>query len=418
MTKLRGQAGLALRTRAFARCLAAALLGVVWVGCRQGQVAVGESSPRARVELRDLVETCAEDGFLEPAKVAAIPAEFEARVLEVCVREGDRVRAGDVLVRLNPAELAARLRAAEAEARAAQVKREALRFRREGLDRLEADQQWARAELEFAEADRAARLQEELALAGLASDRERDAARSRRDAARAGLEAAALRVDEVESGIFASPEIAELDARLARLDLELDQLRKRAGACAVTAPFDGVVLFLDRGLKRLHIPEGGARFQPEQGGVMAIVADVDAMTVAAEFFERDVARLKPGLPVLVTARHAPGRTFEGVIAAIGRQGKRHGQTAVVPVEVSVPNPDHALMAGLTAEIRVVTGERRAVPSLPVAFVGHDAEGRAVWRVKPGGRIERAAVTTGLTDGRFVEIVSGLREGDEVAMESP
>ncbi len=241
---------------------------------------------------------------------------------------------------------------------------------------------------------------------------------SRRDAANAGYELATMRLDEVGSGLAASPEIAELDARIERINIELEQLRKRASTCVITAPFDGIVLFLDRGLKRLHIPEGGARFQPEQGGVMAIVADVDVMIVVAEFFERDVARLKPGLPVMVSARHAPGRSFNGVIESIGRQGKRHGQTAVVPVEVSVPNPEHVLMAGLTAEIRVITSERRATPALPTAFVSRDGARHTVWRAQAGNRFERVAVSTGVTDGHFIEIVSGLNEGDEVAMEQP
>ena len=394
------------------------LFALALTGCHNSETPQNKQPARARVELRDIIETSAEDGFLEPAKIAAIPAEFDARVLEICVREGDRVKTGDVLLRLNPAELQARLGAAEAEERALKIRREALRFKREGLDRLEADQQWAKAELEFVEADCAARLQDELAAAGLASERERLVALSRRDAARAGFDAAALRIDELESGISASPELAELDARIERLNLDIDLLRKRVKSCSVTAPFTGVILFLDRGLKRLHIPEGGAVFRPEQGGVMMIVADIDTMTVAVEFFERDVARLKPGLPVIVTARHAPNRTFSGVISAIGLQGKRHGQTAVVPVEITVPNPNHALMAGLTAEIRVVTGERRAVLSLPAAFICNDAEGQAAWRTGRNNRLERIAITTGLTDDHFVEILSGLREGDEIVMEFP
>ena len=67
---------------------------------------------------------------------------------------------------------------------------------------------------------------------------------------------------------------------------------------------------------------------------------------------------------------------------------------------------------------MVTGERRSVPALPVAFVGRDSDGRFAWRVGRDARLERVALETGLSDGHYIEVVSGLREGDIVAMESP
>ena len=58
-------------------------------------------------------------------------------------------------------------------------------------------------------------------------------------------------------------------------------MRKRVETCAVTAPFDGVVIFMDR-FSACTFPRR-REVQPEQGGVMAIVADTDSMNVAAEF---------------------------------------------------------------------------------------------------------------------------------------
>ena len=365
------------------------------------------------VQKRDLAETCVEDGILEPMRVAAVPIDPGLRVLEVLIKEGESVSSGKALLRVDASELVERLKIAEAEVAALELRRRVLQERRETVDIVEAGQQADKALADADETDRSARLKLDLYKLGLASRNELDAAMARRDAAESALQSALFRLHEIEDDAL-SPELADLGAKLSRARLDLDLLGKRRQKAEPIAPFDGVVLTLDKSLRQ-PLPPDGAPIIPEQGPAL-VVGDIASMRVTAEFFERDVARIQPGQAVTVTATHVPGRIYEGTVSMIGMKGRRHGQTAVVPVEVIVQNADRRLKVGLTAEVRILVDSRQGALAIPVAFVRHSDKGPHVLRLNHDNKPERVGVELGLTDGEYAEIRSGLVEGDRVIRE--
>lgn len=376
----------------------------------------GAASPApdvAAVQKRDMAEACVEDGVLEPTRVASIPIDPALRVLEVLVHEGEAVKSGKALLRADFSELDGRLRIAEAEVAALELRRRILQERRETVDIVEAEQQADKARAEADEAGRAARLKLDLHGLGMASRNERDAALARRDAAESALHSALFRLHEIE-GAPISPEMADLDAKLLRARIDLDLLGKRLKKAAPIAPFDGVVLALDKSLRQ-PLPPDGATIMVERGPAL-LVGDIASMRVTAEFFERDAARIRVGQPATITATHVPGRAYEGFVSMTGMKGRRHGQTAVVPVEVIVQNPDLRLKAGLTAEVRIQVDSRQGALAIPAAFVRHSDKGPHVLRIGPGGKAERIGVELGLTDGEYTEVRSGLGEGDRIIRE--
>lgn len=365
------------------------------------------------VQKKDIAETCVEDGILEPMRLATIPIDPELRVLEVLVHEGESVSSGKALLRVDASELAERLRIAGTEVAALELRRQVLQKRRETVDIAEAAQQVDKARADADEAARSAGLKLEMYRLGLASRNERDAAMARHDSAESALETALFHLHEIESNAL-SPELADLDAKLGRARLDLTLLKKRSQKSEPIAPFAGVVLTLDKSLRQ-PLPPDGAPIIPEQGPAL-VIGDIASMRVTAEFFERDVARIRPGQAVTITAMHVPGRTYEGTVTLIGMKGRRHGQTAVVPVEVIVQNADLRLKSGLTAEVRVQIDSRHGALAIPVAFVRHSDKGPYVLRLSLGEKPERTGVELGMTDGEFTEIRSGLAEGDRVIRE--
>lgn len=365
------------------------------------------------VQKKDMAENCVEDGILEPIRTAAIPIDPGLRVLEVLVHEGDSVKSGQALLRVDSSELEGRRRIAENEIAALELRRRVLQARRETVEIVEAAQQADKAQADADEAGRAANLKQNLYGLGLASRNERDAALARRDSAESALQSALFRLHEIEDAAL-SPEMAELDAKLLRARMDLDLLGKRLDKAKPIAPFDGVVLILDKSLRQ-PLPPDGAEIAVGHGPAL-LIGDIASMRVTAEFFERDVARIRSGQPVTITATHVPGRAYEGVVSMIGMKGRRHGQTAVVPVEVIVQNPDLRLKAGLTAEVRIQVDSRQGALAIPVAFVRHSGNGPHVMRLNPGGKPDRIGVELGLSDGEYSEVRAGLREGDRVIRE--
>ena len=143
---------------------------------------------------------------------------------------------------------------------------------------------------------------------------------------------------------------------------------------------------------------------------VVVVADIRQLKLAAGVSEMEAGRLKTGMPALVSVPAKPGETFTGQIAAIVPevdQRNRHFR-----IEVRVPNAEGALLAGMYASARLVLAQADQALLVPrEAIVLRDGQ-RMVLRVD-GDKVVPVAVVEGLTDGRLVQIVSGLAAGDQV-----
>jgi membrane fusion protein (multidrug efflux system) len=177
----------------------------------------------------------------------------------------------------------------------------------------------------------------------------------------------------------------------------------------VRAPFAAVV-------HRLEL-EPGAYLRP--GSEVAQLVDLSTVEVGIEVTDRQVVALQVGQPVWVEVPVYAGERFEGTIAALGRAAQEG--TRKYPVTVRLPNPDEKLLPGMvtTAHLRLAA----AAPSLkiPREAVRREFEIEYVFVLEPdeSGRARarrRRVVTRSVPFApETVEIVSGLRDGERVAV---
>ncbi len=143
---------------------------------------------------------------------------------------------------------------------------------------------------------------------------------------------------------------------------------------------------------------------------VVVVADIQELKLEAGVSEMEAGRLKIGMPARVSVQAKPGETFTGQIAVIVPevdQRNRHFR-----IEVRVPNREGALLAGMYASARLVLAQADQALVVPrEAVVTRDGQ-RMVLKIE-GDKILPVVVVEGLSDGRQVQIVSGLRAGDEV-----
>jgi cobalt-zinc-cadmium efflux system membrane fusion protein len=143
---------------------------------------------------------------------------------------------------------------------------------------------------------------------------------------------------------------------------------------------------------------------------VVVVADIRQLKLEAGVSEMEAGRLKTGMPALVSVQAKPGETFTGQVAAIVPevdQRNRHFR-----IEVRVPNAEGALLAGMYASARLVLAQADEALIVPrEAVVARDGQ-RVVLRIN-GDTVAPVAVVEGLSDGRVVQIVSGLTAGDQV-----
>jgi HlyD family secretion protein len=350
------------------------------------------------VERRDLVEIVTASGNIRARRTVDISSDVSARVSELLVDEGDDVRAGQTLLRLQPDQYRASLSRsqaslAQAEAQRAQQDANLIRARRD-LDRL-------------------------LQL------RQRDSllvSRQQVDDATTTLEVAEATLSSAEHGVA--------QARAA-VDEAQDQLSKTI----FTAPIAGKVT-------RLNVEEGetviiGTMNNP--GSLVLTISDLSVIEIVVQVDETDVSAIALGDSAVIRIDAFPGREFVGRVTEIGNsaitppggQGQQAGQQAAIDFEVvlTLDETDAPLRPDLSATADIVVESRADAVSVPIiamtvredtTWVSEDTsssgdEPREIEGVflARGGRATFTPVEIGIAGQEYFEVLSGLNVGDTV-----
>lgn len=333
----------------------------------------------ARVERRDLSLRREATGYLEPSRRVQVAAEAAGRVVERRVREGERVAAGQVLVRLDPRDRILEVREAEAEW---------LKIRAQYAVEYEREPGTEAAAAPPAVAPEA-REAEHLFAQGLISRQELTEARRRQETA--GL-LSGRRQGEIRA---ATSGLVQAEQRLERARLALERTE-------IIAPFAGRVADL--------AVEPGQ--QIAAGQALLTLLEDERLEVDVDVLEADVVHLHPGAPARVRVPALDDLVLEGTVHTINPLVDP--ETGTGRVTVILPNPRGRLMSGLFAYVELETGRLANRLQVPVTAVLERQDRQLVFRIE-NGRALWTYVTTGARSGDWVEITDGLAEGDRVAV---
>lgn len=193
---------------------------------------------------------------------------------------------------------------------------------------------------------------------------------------------------------------------------------KNLGYATIFSPIDGVVLSID-------VDEGqtvAASFSTPT--LFTIANDLRNMQVIANVDEADIGQVKGGQRVTFTVDAFPNDIFEGSITQVRLQPTTESNVVTYEVVVNAPNPDLILMPGLTANITVYTMELDdvlVVPNKALRFVPGEGnvntsmgKTHTIWLSK-AEELVPVEVTTGVSDGIYTQITSGIKDGDVVVV---
>ena len=185
----------------------------------------------------------------------------------------------------------------------------------------------------------------------------------------------------------------EIDMQLAQEALEQTYLR---------APFAGVVTVVN--------VEPGQSVSTNEAVVQLMDDSVFQVQVSVD--ELDIAQVEVGQPATIRLDADPSRVRQGVVQEVSLVANVQGGVVTVPVTVRFLETDPFLRPGYTATVSITVASARNVPVVPVEAIWEDGDVRTVTRIV-NGEPEIVAVETGLSDGVWVEIRSGLNIGDQV-----
>jgi len=337
----------------------------------------GPALPAYRIEAGPLVQTVVATGRVISTSRSQVGSEITGTVVERRVKEGDVVRAGDVLAVLRADDLTARLR--EAEAALLQLQRDT---------RPRAEAALRQAEVQLAQAERERRRREDLFQRQLIA----------REAQEQAVEIEAVARSVVEQARAAASAAAAGGSQELQLRERIAAARALLARTQIRAQSAGVVLTRNA--------EPGDLVQP--GRVLFEIARSGATEIEVLVDEKNLAQLAIGQSALCVADAWPDRPFPATITFIAPAIDPARGTVVVRLAVE-PVPDY-LRQDMTISVNVETGRRDNALAVP-----NDAlldAGAAVLVVREG-RLARQAVRTGLAGLAMTEVLEGLAAGDLV-----
>jgi RND family efflux transporter MFP subunit len=347
------------------------VLAVFTVACSGGAAPAPEPSAAAATPItvdvpvatatRGTIEQSLDlSGTLTPRARVAVKPRLPGTLERVLVDIGDPVTAGQPVATLDRREIDAQADAATASVAVA----------RAGLETAEAS--LSNAQLEF---DRARVLFDKGALP-----------RQRLDGAQTAHRAALAQRD-LATATLAQAEAAQRRAREFQRDTTL------------TSPVTGFVV------ERNYDPGAMPTDRP-----VVVVADLRQMKLEAGVSELEAGRLRPGMKARVEVQAKPGQVFEGEVANIAPEvSERNRQFRV---ELRVPNDNRLLLSGMYATARIIESDQTDALLVPTdAIVTRDGV-RVAIRIE-GDQAVPVSVTEGARDGRHIQVLSGLKAGDQV-----
>jgi RND family efflux transporter MFP subunit len=329
-------------------------------------------------------------GYVVAQRRAAVSSKATGRLIELRVREGSAVRAGELIGRLDASDVQAAIVAAQAGQRQAEA---GLLQAQAALRQAEVEQGNAQAELQ-----RVLGLQAQ----GFVSAQAVDAARRRADAAGAGTAAAQAGIAAARGGIAAAA--AQLGVQA------VNQANTE-----IRAPFDGVVLVKNANVGDMITPFSSAA--GAQGAVVTM-ADMATLEVEADVSESNVGQVGIGMPVEIALDALPATRFRGSVVRIVPTVDR--AKATVMTKVRFEQIDPRVLPEMSAKVvflaqRPADADFQAVLAVnPKTVVERDGA-RLVFRLR-GDAVEAVPVVPGRVLGDALEITgSALKAGDRLVL---
>jgi HlyD family secretion protein len=347
-----------------------------------------------------LVSTISTNGRVEPEVNYELHTPIATTVKAVYVQPGDQVAAGKLLLVLDDVQARARQATAESGVKAAQAALEAATHNGTRQERQMAAADETRARLERDDARRGLEALTKLNSTGAASLSEVASARQRLDAAEANLHA----LEQNASSRYSPAEVERARAALVDAQANLAAARQVIAQSAMRAPAAGTVYSLDAGPTEFV----------EEGKLVLQLADLHHERVRAYFDEPEIGRLAVGQKIQIKWDAKPGRIWNGHIERTPVTVINLGTRSVGEVLVKIDDADGELLPDTNVTATVTISSEPNALGVPREAL-HSENGKTFVYKVVNGSLQRTYVATGTINLTQVAILSGLVEGDLVAI---
>jgi HlyD family secretion protein len=379
--------------------LAAIVVGVIILAAfmsRRREVPV-HTAKAGRETISATVQT---NGKIEPINSFEAHSPAATAVKRVLVREGQHVKAGQLLVVLDDAGFRSQAARARAQIRAAEADLNSVRSGGTREEVFTTQSQLTTAKAQADAAQRNLHAMRALQERGAASQGEVADAENRLKVAQAQVSLLEQKLGSRYSG----PEVAKVQAQEEDAKAAYTAAQELLQQTNVTAPQDGLVYYL---------PVHAGQFVGT-GDLLIQVADLQKVQLRAFVDEPDVGRLQPGQQVRVTWDALPNASWDGKITQVPTTVVTLGTRNVGQFTCIVDNPEEKLLPNVNVNVTIVTAKHENALTVPREAIHQDDGKRFVYQVVDGELVRRD-VQTSLANLTRMEVTQGLQDGAVVAL---
>jgi HlyD family secretion protein len=357
----------------------------------------------AKVEKGDLAKSVVATGKVEPITKVEVKSKASGLVKKLFVEYGDKVHQGQLLAQLDKAEIQAGVDQSRASLDAAQA----------NLTSAKADYQRAKVDAESPDVpllkrayDRAIGMSKD----GIVSESTLEDAEKNYELALNKQNVAKAQVTVLNA------KIAQAQATVAQDEANLKQLNEQLGYTDIQSPIDGIVLSRD---VEIGDAVSSILVLGSSATLVMTLGDTSSVYVKGKVDESDIGKVYLGQPARIKVESFKDKTFNGVVTKISPMGVEKDNVTTFEVRVSINNPGGELKAEMTANAEIILEEHKAVLQIPEGAIIYDKDKKASVEIpdpKEKDGKKKIAVNIGISNGAKTEVLSGLKEGDQVVLQ--
>ena len=391
------------------------ILPLVWWRLKAGQGQVlGIKVMVEEAQKRDVIESVSASGKIFPAVEVEISSNISGTLVDLPIKEGDEVKEGQFLARVDPDALVSMVERAEAASNTARAQLESVR-----AQKLQLEAQFVNTEIVY---QRTKKLYEE----GVVPKAELDLAKANYEAAKANIQTLSQNIEAAAFTVKSS-------------DATVREQRKNLSLTNTYAPMSGLVTKLYK--KRGEQVVGTAQMA---GTPILKIANLNSIEVRVDVNERDILAVHLGDTADVELDAYPGKKFLGIVTQMANTASNLSALSltsdqVTNFEVRIlllassysdmmgPKGESPFRAGLSASVRIRTNALKNILTVPAGAViaredqenknkvakGMDLPMQEYVFVQKGDSVELRKVKTGIQDNYYLQIIEGLESGETV-----
>ncbi len=362
-----------------------------------------DPSKLAKVEKGDLAKSVVATGKVTPITKVEVKSKASGIVKKLLVDYGDHVKKGQLLAQLDKIEIEAQVAQSQAALEAAQAN---LKSSQADFERAKVDAEGPDVPVLKRAYDRAI---------GMAKDGVVSA--SALDDAQKNYEMALNKQNVSKAQVTVlKAKIAQASAQVQQDQANLTQLEEQLSYTDIISPIDGIVLSRD---VEMGDAVSSILVLGSSATLVMTLGDTSEVYVKGKVDESDIGKVYLGQRARIKVESFKDKTFDGKVTKISPMGVEKDNVTTFEVRVSIQNPGGELKAEMTANAEIILEEHKNVLQIPEGAILYDKDKKASVEVpNPKGKEgkDKVAVNIGISNGAKTEVLSGLKEGDQVVLQ--